>query len=510
VTTRTRALVRREKESRSDSLAQPALEAPSTTAFGTPAPGVGHEFGNISILPKLEVSAPGDAYEREADQAAASVVAQFGTGLAPPEPPPPQSPDADGGFKVDAHTERHIESARGGGARMPGGVQGKMEHAFGVDFSAVRVHADGTSDSLNRSLGARAFTTQSDIFFRSGEYHPESASGQELLAHELTHVVQQTGEVSPKRIQRESAPSTSAGPNASVAPPEKKYNLTLSTGTFNDLSETQALLKLAEAYTTLEHAVDAGRGEHGIVFGMRSEGFFNAIGALLTEITGEKFPDMGIWDDASRLLVRAHGDLIGRRPEAAALDLLDAKTAYDKASKEWEAFKNQMASAETKAYIAIGVTAVVIIAVAAIAVVVTPVAAVGGGAVAGAEGGGAVAGGAVVGAEGGAVASATIPEVAIGVGETLPGAGAGVASETGPLIFQELLAIYRAAGPLAMRAAARGMSVEALEKLLTFITVKLIGAGPLSQREVTIVDEIYEIILLVWQQKIGLPGTAPP
>jgi hypothetical protein len=373
---------------------------------------------------------------------------------------------------------------------MPGGVQGKMEHAFGVDFSTVRVHADGTSDSLNRSLGARAFTTQSDIFFRSGEYHPESASGQELLAHELTHVVQQTGEVSPKRIQRESAPSTSAGPN--------------------DLSETQALLKLAEAYTTLEHAVDAGRGEHGIVFGMRSEGFFNAIGALLTEITGEKFPDMGIWDDASRLLVRAHGDLIGRRPEAAALDLLDAKTAYDKASKEWEAFKNQMASAETKAYIAIGVTAVVIIAVAAIAVVVTPVAAVGGGAVAGAEGGGAVAGGAVVGAEGGAVASATIPEVAIGVGETLPGAGAGVASETGPLIFQELLAIYRAAGPLAMRAAARGMSVEALEKLLTFITVKLIGAGPLSQREVTIVDEIYEIILLVWQQKIGLPGTAPP
>jgi hypothetical protein len=325
-------------------------------------------------------------------------------------------------------------------------------------------------------------------------------------------------------LQRQPGPQTPIGPpapSASGAPMAKTYNLTLSTGTFNGLTETDALLKLAQAYTSLEHGVDAGRGEHGILFGMRSDGFFNAIGAMLVEITGEKFPSTNIWDEASSLLVRAQQHLIGRRPEEAATALHDAKVAYDKASKEWEGYKDQLASAETKAYVAIGVTAVVIIAVAALAVVLTPVAAVGGGA-AGAEG---AVGAGVAGAEGAttataatataegataASASATIPEVAVGVGETLPGVGAGVASETGPLIFQELLAIYRAGGAIAVRAAARGMSAPMLEKLLTFITVKLIGAGPLTQRDVTIVDEIYEIVLLVWQQMIGLPGTAPP
>jgi hypothetical protein len=68
-----------------------------------------------------------------------------------------------------------------------------MEGAFGADFSGVRVHTDSKSDSLNRSVQAKAFTTGSDIFFRSGTYQPASSGGQELLAHELTHVVQQGG-----------------------------------------------------------------------------------------------------------------------------------------------------------------------------------------------------------------------------------------------------------------------------------------------------------------------------
>jgi hypothetical protein len=57
----------------------------------------------------------------------------------------------------------------------------------------VNIHADSEADSLNKQVGARAFTTGSDIFFRQGEYNPASSNGQELLAHELTHVVQQGG-----------------------------------------------------------------------------------------------------------------------------------------------------------------------------------------------------------------------------------------------------------------------------------------------------------------------------
>jgi len=56
------------------------------------------------------------------------------------------------------------------------------------------VHADAEADALNRSLNARAFTTGTDIFFREGAHNPGSSGGRELLAHELTHVVQQTGD----------------------------------------------------------------------------------------------------------------------------------------------------------------------------------------------------------------------------------------------------------------------------------------------------------------------------
>jgi hypothetical protein len=75
-----------------------------------------------------------------------------------------------------------------------------MESAFGTDFGGVRVHTDSSADSLNQALSARAFTTGQDIFFRQGEYSPGSSSGKELLAHELTHVVQQTGGIQAKLV----------------------------------------------------------------------------------------------------------------------------------------------------------------------------------------------------------------------------------------------------------------------------------------------------------------------
>ncbi len=55
------------------------------------------------------------------------------------------------------------------------------------------MHSDARADGLNRSLSARAFTTGQDIFFKQGEYNPGTSGGRELLAHELTHVVQQNG-----------------------------------------------------------------------------------------------------------------------------------------------------------------------------------------------------------------------------------------------------------------------------------------------------------------------------
>ena len=72
-------------------------------------------------------------------------------------------------------------------------VRAHMESAFGADFGNVRLHTDANADVLNRTLGADAFTTGRDIYFRQGRYDPDGTSGRRLLAHELTHVVQQAG-----------------------------------------------------------------------------------------------------------------------------------------------------------------------------------------------------------------------------------------------------------------------------------------------------------------------------
>jgi hypothetical protein len=94
---------------------------------------------------------------------------------------------------VHPSVEAAISSSRGSGASLDGGVQEKFAPALGDSLSDVRVHADSTADALARSVSARAFATGSDVYFAQGEYQPGTSSGDQLLAHELTHVVQQRG-----------------------------------------------------------------------------------------------------------------------------------------------------------------------------------------------------------------------------------------------------------------------------------------------------------------------------
>jgi hypothetical protein len=99
----------------------------------------------------------------------------------------------EGEAEIDPAVELAITQARGGGRALDSGVRRQMEHAFGCDFTRVRVHTGAQSDALNKTLNAVAFTTGQDIFFRDSTYDPGSRVGRELLAHELTHVVQQGG-----------------------------------------------------------------------------------------------------------------------------------------------------------------------------------------------------------------------------------------------------------------------------------------------------------------------------
>ena len=98
-----------------------------------------------------------------------------------------------GGFAVGDSLESDISRETGRGAGLDGSTRGQFEGFFGVDLGGVRLHADSKAAELSRSLGAEAFTVGNDVFFGEGRFTPGSSSGMGLLAHELTHVVQQGG-----------------------------------------------------------------------------------------------------------------------------------------------------------------------------------------------------------------------------------------------------------------------------------------------------------------------------
>ncbi|MEH2270934.1 MAG: DUF4157 domain-containing protein [Nostoc sp.] len=192
-----------------------------------------HDISRIPLRTqaKLSISQPGDIYEQEADSVAQQVMQRMAqpvnrqsiqrealpdseelqmkplansiTPLVQRQEVPEDEEElqmkpmvqrqAEAGMDTAPDLEASINQARGGGQLMADNIREPMEQAFGADFSGVKVHTDGQSDQLNRSIQARAFTTGQDVFFRQGEYNPGSRGGQELLAHELTHVVQQNG-----------------------------------------------------------------------------------------------------------------------------------------------------------------------------------------------------------------------------------------------------------------------------------------------------------------------------
>jgi Domain of unknown function (DUF4157) len=204
------------------------------------------------IQAKLRIGAPNDKYEQEADRVANQVMSMRepdsamadglhspatvqracatcsgGRGLCPEceEELQRQRKEREKEFQGGAEPgltpsvppplEANIRSVRSRGEPLSAWQRGFFEPRFGMDFSAVRVHANPGAGELARSLDARAFTVGSDIVFGRAEYNPGSSAGLHLLAHELTHVVQQ-GCDSEQILQRE--PASGTNPEASLAP----------------------------------------------------------------------------------------------------------------------------------------------------------------------------------------------------------------------------------------------------------------------------------------------------
>lgn len=185
--------------------------------------------GRVTIQAKLAVGPAGDHYEREADRVAQQVMTMDSqpagqsiqrtsenaeedlqrkpspisiTPLVQRQTSPDDEEIQTSSLQTEKSTEAvpagpgietAIQNARGSGQSLPKVFSDRMERAFDADFSGVRVHTNAAADSLNHSLQARAFTTGENLFFKQGEYNPHSREGQQLIAHELTHVVQQSG-----------------------------------------------------------------------------------------------------------------------------------------------------------------------------------------------------------------------------------------------------------------------------------------------------------------------------
>jgi hypothetical protein len=123
-----------------------------------------------------------EAPEEEMEEGAAKRIQRSGGGV-----------DMMGSFDVGDDVEKSIDSTRGSGSKLPDEARGFFEDRMGYDFSNVNVHTDSNAQSVNRSIQAQAFTTGSDIYFNENKFNPGSDEGKTLLAHELTHVVQQGG-----------------------------------------------------------------------------------------------------------------------------------------------------------------------------------------------------------------------------------------------------------------------------------------------------------------------------
>jgi len=96
-----------------------------------------------------------------------------------------------GEAEISDELQRALASEQGHGQALPQQVRQEMEGAFGASFGGVTVHSDAKADEFSQSLSARAFTLGSDVYFAEGQYQPATREGQRVLAHELTHVVQQ-------------------------------------------------------------------------------------------------------------------------------------------------------------------------------------------------------------------------------------------------------------------------------------------------------------------------------
>ncbi|HEV7889718.1 MAG TPA: DUF4157 domain-containing protein [Pyrinomonadaceae bacterium] len=151
-----------------------------------------HSGAREALRPKLAVSAPGDAHEQEADRVAEQLAASHAPAKPGATPPRIQRFTTRPGGQEHSAPPSVERSLAGAGRPLEPSLRRDMEGRFGHDFTPVRVHTDAAAEQSARDVSAHAYTVGSDIVFGAGRFAPSTDEGMRLLAHELTHVVQQS------------------------------------------------------------------------------------------------------------------------------------------------------------------------------------------------------------------------------------------------------------------------------------------------------------------------------
>lgn len=201
------------KQTEAGLFTKPMTASPEGDAQAPFSSGFDHSFGctpvQRSTMPtiqtQLTVNEPGDEYEQEADKMADTVMRMSDPLASPGNPDDWQAPHTnvtpiqakgEGVSGVSPDTEQQISRMQAGGQSLPDSERGFFESRMGADFSNVKVHTDGNAIQTSRDLNARAFTNENHIAFNAGEYQPGTTEGRRLIAHELTHTLQQGGAIS--------------------------------------------------------------------------------------------------------------------------------------------------------------------------------------------------------------------------------------------------------------------------------------------------------------------------
>jgi Domain of unknown function (DUF4157) len=183
-----------------------------------------NSFASLPVMPisktkqllqtKLTINTPGDKYEQEADAMADRVMHMSSNETAKPvtgligtslqrkcahceeaekskKPVMLKAEAGNSGMPVSSSFATSLNASKDGGSPLPQGTKSFMENAFSTDFSGVRIHANNQSSEMSKGINAKAFTYGNDIYFNSGQFSPNADSGKHLLAHELTHTIQQ-------------------------------------------------------------------------------------------------------------------------------------------------------------------------------------------------------------------------------------------------------------------------------------------------------------------------------